>query len=185
MGTRKGGRRRRRRTAGRARSARRARLSHVDRRGQARMVDVGKKPVTRREAEAAGSIRMGAGAWRLLRDNRVAKGDVLAVARVAGIQAAKRASEIIPLCHPLPLDQVRIDFRADDRRRRLEARATVRCSARTGAEMEALTAAAAALLTVYDMCKAADRGMEIGGLRLLRKSGGRSGAYVRRERAPR
>lgn len=162
-----------------------SRLSHVDRRGQARMVDVGDKPVSRREAIAAGHIRMGAGAWRLLRRNRVAKGDVLAVARVAGIQAAKRTSDLIPLCHPLALDQVKVEFEADDRRRRLEARATVRCAGRTGVEMEALVAAAAALLTVYDMCKAADRGMQIGALRLLRKSGGRSGTYARGEPAAR
>jgi cyclic pyranopterin phosphate synthase len=144
------------------------------------MVDVGAKPVSRREAVAGGEIRMGEAAWRLLRARRTAKGDALAVARVAGIQAAKRAGELIPLCHPLRLDQVRVDFRAEPKRRILRVRATVRCSERTGAEMEALTAASVALLTVYDMCKAADRGMRIGGITLLRKSGGRSGLYVRR-----
>jgi cyclic pyranopterin phosphate synthase len=144
------------------------------------MVDVGDKEVSRREAVAGGHIRMGRAAWRLLRGRRVAKGDVLAVARVAAIQAAKRASELIPLCHPLRLDQVKIDFRADAARRRLDVLAAVRCSERTGVEMEALVAASVALLTVYDMCKAADRGMRIGGIALLRKSGGRSGLYVRR-----
>ena len=146
------------------------------------MVDVGGKGVTARQAIAEGSIRMRGEAWRLLRRNRVAKGDVLAVARVAGIQAAKRTSELIPLCHPLAIDQVKVEFSADARRRRLRVRASARCSGRTGVEMEALTAVAVALLTVYDMCKAADRGMEISGLRLLEKRGGRSGAYVRRRR---
>jgi cyclic pyranopterin phosphate synthase len=145
------------------------------------MVDVGSKEITIREAVAAGRIRMNAPAWRLLRQNRLAKGDVLAVARVAGIQAAKRTSDLIPLCHPLSLDRVGVDFDLDGRRRSLEARASARSSGRTGVEMEALTAAAVALLTVYDMCKAVDRGMEIGAIRLLRKSGGRSGTYVRRE----
>jgi cyclic pyranopterin phosphate synthase len=144
------------------------------------MVDVGDKAVSRREAVAGGHIRMGAAAWRLLRGRRAAKGDVLAVARVAGIQAAKRASELIPLCHPLRLDQVRVEFQPEAARRRLRVRATVRCSERTGVEMEALAAASVALLTVYDMCKAADRGMQIGGIAILRKSGGRSGLYVRR-----
>ena len=161
------------------------RLSHVDRRGRASMVDVGSKEITIREAVAAGRIRMNAQAWRLLRQNRVAKGDVLAVARVAGIQAAKRTSDLIPLCHPLSLDRVGVEFELDRRHRSLEARASARSSGRTGVEMEALTAAAVALLTVYDMCKAADRGMEIGAIRLLRKSGGRSGPYVRRERRQR
>ena len=123
---------------------------------------------------------MRAEAWRLLRRGRSRKGDVLAVARVAGIQAAKRTSELIPLCHALRLDQVKVDFAADAGRRRLAVSASVRSTGRTGVEMEALCAAAVALLTVYDMCKAADRGMEIGGVRLMRKSGGRSGTYVRR-----
>ncbi|MEE9218176.1 MAG: cyclic pyranopterin monophosphate synthase MoaC [Acidobacteriota bacterium] len=154
------------------------RLSHVDERGQARMVDVGSKAITAREAQAGGTISMNAEAWRQLRRNRVAKGDVLAVARIAGIQAAKRTSELIPLCHALGLDQISVEFKADERRHRLHVRASARCSGRTGVEMEALTAVAVALLTVYDMCKAVDRGMEIGAVRLLRKSGGRSGTYV-------
>lgn len=154
-------------------------LSHADRQGRARMVDVSSKKVTSREAEAEGFIIMNAEAWQLLQENRVAKGDVLSVARVAGIQAAKRTGELIPLCHPLGLDQVTVDFKPDSGRRRLQVRAMARCHGRTGVEMEALTAAAVALLTVYDMCKAVDREMEIGELRLLRKSGGRSGSYVR------
>ncbi|MCZ6778726.1 MAG: cyclic pyranopterin monophosphate synthase MoaC [Acidobacteriota bacterium] len=154
-------------------------LSHADRHGRARMVDVSSKKVTSRKAEAGGSITMNAEAWQLLQENRVAKGDVLSVARVAGIQAAKRTGELIPLCHPLGLDLVSVDFTPDSGRRRLEVRATARCNGRTGVEMEALTAAAVALLTVYDMCKAVDREMEIGELRLIRKSGGRSGSYVR------
>ena len=155
------------------------RLSHLDARGRARMVDVGGKPLTRREAVAEGRVRLGERAFRLVRENRIAKGDVLGVARVAGIQAAKRTAEWIPLCHGVPLESVNLDFRLDSRGSAvaITARAAARWS--TGVEMEALTAVASAALAIYDMCKAADRGIEIGEIRLVLKRGGRSGEYRR------
>jgi cyclic pyranopterin phosphate synthase len=155
------------------------RLSHVDERGRARMVDVGAKEITERVATAAATVRMRPATLRLIRSGKVAKGEVLAVARIAGILAAKRTAEIIPLCHPLPIEVCGIDFtpRANGR---LDILATVRVSGKTGVEMEALTAVSAAALTVYDMCKAVDRGMTITDVRLLEKSGGRSGTYRRR-----
>jgi cyclic pyranopterin phosphate synthase len=143
------------------------------------MVDVGGKPVTARAARASGRITMSAAAFRALRGRTVAKGDALALARAAGIAAAKRTSEWIPLCHVVPLDQVAIDIGFEPRRRavRVEARASARWS--TGVEMEALVAVSAALLTLYDMTKAMDRGMVLGPVRLEEKSGGRSGRYAR------
>jgi cyclic pyranopterin phosphate synthase len=151
------------------------RLSHVDARGAARMVDVSGKPVTAREAVARGSVRVSAAAMRLARAGRLKKGGVVEVARLAGIQAAKRTAEAIPLCHPLPLNHV--DVQVEPRRGGFAIEARVRSDARTGAEMEALHAVAVAALTVYDMLKAADKAMVIGELRLVRKSGGRSGDY--------
>lgn len=165
---------------GRARrTAPRSGLTHLDRRGRARMVDVGSKPVTRREAIAAGRIRMNLVAWRALRSQSLAKGDALSLARAAGIAAAKRTSELIPLCHVVPLDQVGVEVRLSPSRRSVEVEAVARASWRTGVEMEALVAVSAALLTIYDMAKSLDRGMVIGSVRLLRKSGGRSGEYRR------
>ena len=157
-----------------------SRLSHVDARGRVRMVDVSGKPATLREAVAAGTIRMTPAAFRALRAGRVAKGDALALARVAGIAAAKRTSELIPLCHAIPLEHVVVgmDFGRDGRTITVEARVRARWS--TGVEMEALVAVTASLLTLYDMAKALDRGMTLGPVRLLRKSGGRSGDYVGR-----
>jgi len=155
----------------------RGRLTHVDRGGRVRMVDVGDKPVTAREAVARGAITMTAAARRAIRTGAVAKGDPLQAARLAGIMAAKRTAEIVPLCHPLPLTHVAIDLRA--RRDGYEIVARVRTSAQTGVEMEALTAVAAAALTVYDMLKAVDRTMVIGEIRLMEKRGGRSGTYRR------
>jgi len=154
-----------------------ARLSHVDARGKARMVDVGLKPPTRREAIAAGRVYLGPRAFRQVKRNVVSKGDVLGVARVAGILAAKRASEWIPLCHPVPLELVDVDFRLEPGKRSvaITARAAARWS--TGVEMEALTAVSAAALVIYDMCKGVDRSIRIGDLRLLLKRGGRSGEY--------
>jgi len=143
------------------------------------MVDVGDKPATRREAVAAGQIRMNAAAWRALRSRRLAKGDALALARAAGIAAAKRTAEIVPLCHIVPLDHVGVEVRFLASRRAVEVEAVARARWSTGVEMEALVAVAAALLTVYDMAKALDRGMVIGPVRLLWKSGGRSGTYRR------
>ena len=157
----------------------RAGLTHLDAAGTVRMVDVGGKPLTLREAAAAGSIRMSAQAYRAVRAGSVGKGEVLAVARLAGIAAAKKTSELIPLCHTLPLDHVGVGIRFLGARRAIEVEATVRSRWSTGVEMEALVAVAASLLTIYDMVKAIDRGMTIEVIRLLRKSGGRSGPYRR------
>jgi cyclic pyranopterin phosphate synthase len=153
-------------------------LSHVDRQGRARMVDVGDKPVTERVAAAAATIRMKPATLKLIRTGSIAKGEVLAVARVAGIMAAKRTPDLIPLCHPLPVEVAAIDFKPRSGGR-LDVEARVRVSAKTGVEMEALTAVTVAALTVYDMCKAVDRGMTITDIRLLEKSGGRSGTWKR------
>ena len=153
-------------------------LTHFDERGAARMVDVGAKDVTRRVATAAGSIRMQPDTLKIVLAGTAKKGDVLGVARIAGIQAAKRTAELIPLCHPLALDSVTVDFAVDEESARVECRATVECTGRTGVEMEALTAASVALLTVYDMCKAVDRGMVLGEIRLVEKRGGKSGTYT-------
>jgi cyclic pyranopterin phosphate synthase len=154
-----------------------AALSHVDARGRVRMVDVGAKPVTDREAVARGSIRMSAEARRLIRRGTVKKGDPLQAARLAGILAAKQTSALIPLCHPLPLSSIDVDLFPTARGYEIEARA--RTTAQTGVEMEALTAVAVAALTVYDMLKAVDKTMVIGDVRLMFKSGGRSGTYRR------
>jgi cyclic pyranopterin phosphate synthase len=154
-------------------------LTHLDESGRARMVDVSDKDVTRREATARATVTMQPATARLIAAGGVAKGDVLAVAQVAGIMAAKRTPELIPMCHPLPITGVDMAFELDVEAARMEIRATVRVTGRTGVEMEALTAAAVAALTVYDMCKAVDRGMRIGDIELLHKSGGKSGDYVR------
>jgi cyclic pyranopterin phosphate synthase len=155
-------------------------LSHVDAGGRARMVDVGAKRATARRAVAEGAIAMSARAFRLVEANRVGKGDVLRVAELAGITGAKRTADLIPLCHPLPLDHIGVTAALDARLPGVRVRAEVRLKGRTGVEMEALTACAAALLAVYDMVKAVDRGMTIGPVRLLLKSGGRSGAWRRK-----
>jgi cyclic pyranopterin phosphate synthase len=154
-------------------------LSHLDASGRARMVDVGEKAVTPRSAVAAGAIRMSAEAFRLVADQTVAKGDVLAVSEVAGIMAAKRTAELIPLCHPLGLDHVNVEASLDEELPGIRVRAETRVVGKTGVEMEALTAVTVALLTVYDMVKAADRGMEIQDVRLLKKTGGKSGPWQR------
>jgi cyclic pyranopterin phosphate synthase len=152
-------------------------LSHVGPDGGARMVDVGGKDVTRREATAEGRVRMSAEAFALVHSNQVAKGDVLAVARLAGIQGAKRTAELIPLCHPLALDRVDVQLTLDDALPGVRVVATVATEGRTGVEMEALTAVSIACLTVYDMVKSADRAMTLEAVRLVHKSGGRSGDY--------
>ena len=154
-----------------------ATLSHVDARGRVKMVDVGDKPITAREAIARGSIAMSADARRQIRAGAVKKGDPLQTARLAGILAAKQTSALIPLCHPLPLSSVQIELTPNARGYGIEAR--VRTTAQTGVEMEALTAVAVAALTIYDMVKAVDRSMVIGDIRLMFKSGGRSGTYKR------
>ena len=153
------------------------RLSHVDRRGRIKMIDVGDKPVTDREAVARGSITLSPEARRLVRSGAVKKGDPLQAARLAGILAAKQTSALIPLCHPLPLSKVDVDLTPTPAGYDIEAR--VRTSAQTGVEMEALTAVAVAALTIYDMVKAVDKSMVIGDIRLMSKSGGRSGTYRR------
>jgi len=152
---------------------------HVDARGRARMVDVGGKQSTRRVAVARGRLAMDAGAFAALESGRLAKGDALAVARLAGIQAAKRTSEIVPLCHPLALESVEVEIALDSGRREAVVTATTRITGKTGVEMEALTAVAAACLALYDMVKALDRGAVIREIVLVEKSGGRSGAYRR------
>ena len=153
-------------------------LTHFDERGAAHMVDVAAKPETHRVAVAGGSIRMLPATLALVTSGTAKKGDVLGVARVAAIQAAKRTSDLIPLCHPVPLTSVSIEFTLDEAGSRVDCRAAVECTARTGVEMEALTAVQVALLTIYDMCKAVDRGMTMEAIRLLEKRGGKSGDYV-------
>lgn len=155
-----------------------AQLSHFDETGASRMVDVGDKAVTRRTAGASATVCMRGETLTLVRDKQAAKGDVLEVARLAGIMAAKKTSELIPLCHPLPLESVKIDFSYPDAET-LGIFVTVCVEAKTGVEMEALTAASVAALTVYDMCKSVDRGMTIGPIQLEEKSGGRSGHWRR------
>ncbi len=155
----------------------RDRSSHIDESGRARMVDVGAKPVTQREAIARGRVRLSPDAFRAAVEGSAEKGDVLGVARIAGIQAAKRTAEWIPLAHPLPLETVEIEFHPQQEVPAIEVEATVRVTAKTGVEMEALVAVSAAALTLYDMCKSIDRGMVIEDVRLLRKSGGKSGLY--------
>jgi cyclic pyranopterin phosphate synthase len=154
-----------------------ASFTHLDRHGEVRMVDVGGKTETARAAAAAGTIRMSPKAIELLRRGEIAKGNVLTVAKTAGVMAAKRTADLIPLCHPLMLEHVEVAF--DVRDDRIDIASSVRLRGRTGAEMEALTAVSVAALTIYDMCKAVDRGMEIGEIRLLEKRGGRSGHYRR------
>jgi cyclic pyranopterin phosphate synthase len=151
-------------------------LTHLDAAGAARMVDVSAKVATRREAVAEGFITIADAALTAIREQAVAKGDVIAVARVAGIMAAKRTADLVPLCHPLPIDAVSVDLTIDPTG--IRATATVATTHGTGVEMEALTAVTVALLTIYDMAKAMDRGMTISGVRLLKKSGGRSGEWV-------
>jgi cyclic pyranopterin monophosphate synthase len=154
-------------------------LTHFDKKGQAHMVDVGQKEITVREAVARGEIRMQPDTLDLILKGRAKKGDVLGVARIAAIMGAKKTPELIPLAHPLPLTSVKVEFFPDEERSLIEIEATVKVSARTGVEMEALTAVACAGLTIYDMCKAVDRGMVISEIRLMEKSGGRSGHFKR------
>ncbi len=153
-------------------------LTHTDESGKAKMVDVTAKDVTKREATAAGAVLMKRATLDLILSNEVKKGDVLGVARLAGIMAAKRTGEIIPLCHPIGVTGVDVDFVTVDEPPSIEITATARVASQTGVEMEALTAVSVAALTIYDMCKAVDKGMVLSGIRLLKKSGGRSGTYV-------
>ena len=152
-------------------------LTHLDSSGAARMVDVGEKKVTAREARAEAWVSMSAEALGLITAGAVPKGDVFSTARLAGIMAAKRTSELIPLCHPLKIDSITVNFEVDEGGSRVRVESRARATDRTGVEMEALVAAGVAALTVYDMCKAVDRGMEVASLRLVHKSGGKSGTW--------
>lgn len=152
-------------------------LTHLDDQGHAHMVDVGDKAVTRRTATACATVEMKPETLRLILDGDVPKGDVFAVARLAGIMAAKKTSDLVPLCHPLALSAVEVELTGDAARSAVDITATCRLDGKTGVEMEALTAASVAALTVYDMCKAVDRGMQISGVRLRHKSGGKSGDF--------
>ncbi len=154
-------------------------LTHFDKDGKARMVDVSEKEVTERTASAAGTVTMKPETLKLVMAGEIGKGDVLGVARLAGIMAAKRTAELIPLCHPLALTSVTVELACDAARNAVDITASCRLKGRTGVEMEALTAVSVAALTVYDMCKAVDRGMTIGDVRLTQKAGGKSGTYER------
>jgi cyclic pyranopterin monophosphate synthase len=155
------------------------RLTHVDRHGQARMVDISEKDETRREAVARGTVTMQPVTLRMIQKGRVPKGDVLAAARIAGVMAAKRVPDLIPLCHSLLLSSAEVEFTPVEEAGRLDIESRVKVTGRTGAEMEALAAVAMAALTVYDMCKAVDKEMVIGSIRLVAKTGGKSGVYRR------
>ena len=155
-------------------------LTHFDKDGQAIMVDVGEKPLTFREAIAGGEVQMQPETLQQILTQQIKKGDVFSVARLAGIMAAKQTSSLIPLCHPLPLSAVIIDFNSDPQRGRVTISATAKVTGQTGVEMEALTAVSVAALTIYDMCKAIDREMVIEEICLLKKSGGKSGTFIRK-----
>lgn len=154
-------------------------LTHFDETGNARMVDVGLKDETRRSATAEGTISMSERAFELVREGNIKKGDVLGVARLAGIMAAKKTDQLIPLCHPLAITGIDVGFELIEEKQAIHIEATVTITGKTGVEMEALTAVSVAALTIYDMCKAVDKGMEIRDIRLLEKSGGKSGRFVR------
>jgi cyclic pyranopterin phosphate synthase len=154
-------------------------LTHIDKEGKAKMVDVGDKPATRREAVARANISMKKATLGLVADKKIAKGNVLETARLAGIMAAKRTHELIPLCHPLNITSVDMDFDIDKKKNRIDIEAKVKCTGQTGVEMEALAAVSVAALTVYDMCKAVDRGMIISDIMLMEKRGGKSGEWKR------
>lgn len=157
-------------------------LTHFDEEGKARMVDVSEKHITHREAVAAGSVYMRPETIRLIKDRKVSKGDVLGVARVAGIMAAKKTSELIPMCHPLNITSVSIEFNIDEHKNKIDIKTAVKIAGQTGVEMEALAATAVAALTIYDMCKSADREMVISDIMLIEKHGGKSGEFKRQAR---
>src|SRR5512143_2511263 len=159
-----------------------AKLTHFDKKGRAKMVDVSQKKETLREAIVRGSVFMNPNTYKSIMSGEIAKGDVLAVAKVAGIMAAKKTSEIIPMCHPLNLSHVEINFRPLEKESRIDVEAKVRLKGQTGVEMEGFVAVAAAGLTIYDMCKAIDRGMVVSDIHIVAKKGGKSGTYVARGR---
>ncbi len=154
-------------------------LTHIDKKGKATMVDVTDKPATEREATAKGSVFMKKNTLHIITNKKIAKGNVFETARLAGIMAAKKTSGFIPLCHQLNLSSVSVDFSIDTKKNKIDIEATAKCSGQTGVEMEALMAVSAAALTIYDMCKAVDRGMIISGIMLLEKRGGKSGVWKR------
>ena len=156
-------------------------LTHLDKEGRAKMVDVTEKASTVREAIARGSVSMKPETLKLIQDKKVPKGDVLCVARVAGITAAKKTSNLIPMCHPLNITSVNIDFSLDNKRNRIDIEACIKVTSQTGVEMEALTAVSVAALTIYDMCKAVDKEMVISDIMLIEKRGGRSGHFKRKD----
>ena len=156
-------------------------LNHFDKNGNAVMVDVSDKPVTHRTATATGSIQVSQEIMAAVKSGNVKKGDVLGVARVAGIMGVKRTSELIPMCHPLPIQKCSVDFETDEDAGVIRVFCTVKTEGKTGVEMEALTGVSTALLTIYDMCKAVDKGMELGEIHLVEKTGGKSGHYIRAE----
>lgn len=155
-------------------------LTHIDEEGKARMVDVSEKATTQREALARGSVTMNHETIELIKDRSIAKGDVIAVARIAGIMAAKKTSDLIPMCHPLNITSVKVDITIEDEQNRVDIEAKVKITGQTGVEMEALTAVSVAALTIYDMCKAVDKGMIITDIMLIEKRGGKSGEYKRK-----
>ena len=155
-----------------------AKLTHFDKRGRAKMVDVSQKAETVREAIVRGSISMKPATFRSILSGKVSKGDVFSVAKVAGIMAAKKTADIIPMCHPLNLSEVKIDFFPNEKESRIDIEAKVKIKAQTGVEMEGFVAVATAGLTIYDMCKAIDRGMVISDIHLVKKTGGKSGTYI-------
>jgi len=154
-------------------------LSHIDNKGNARMVDISDKNITQREAIARGRIKMKASTLDLIIEGGLPKGDVIPTARIAGIMATKHTHELIPMCHNIPIDSVKIEFEFNTEESCINIKSIVRCNWKTGAEMEALTAASVAALTIYDMCKAVDKDMEIEGITLLEKRGGKSGEYIK------
>lgn len=157
-------------------------LSHFDEKGKARMVDVSEKPLSKREAIASGAVYMKPETLMLVKKMRIKKGDVLSVARIAGIMAAKKTSGLIPMCHPLSITSANIDFDIDEKKSRINIKATVRTIGQTGVEMEAITAVSVAALTIYDMCKSVDKDMVISDIMLMEKRGGKSGDFVRNQK---
>ena len=157
-----------------------SKFTHIDDEGRVRMVDVTKKKPTVRTATAGGTIHMNPDTFNLIQSHKVKKGNVLETARIAGVMAAKKTSELIPMCHPLNITHIQVDFSPDEAESRMGIKATVRAIDQTGVEMEAITAVSVAALTIYDMCKAHDKEMTISKIQLLKKSGGKSGAYVRK-----
>jgi cyclic pyranopterin phosphate synthase len=155
--------------------------SHVDGEGKAKMVDVGGKDITKRTATASATVQLNAEAFDTVKENRSKKGDVLAVAQIAAIQVAKKTSDLIPLCHPLPLDHVEVEFQLDEKTHTIAVKSTASCTARTGVEMEAMTACSVAALTIYDMLKAVQKDIVISDIKLVKKTGGKSGDFVRKE----